>query len=78
MKFRPDLFMSVANSAYFTHKDDQRYGQFLVNELTRLHPSIIFPEEADCFHDNNKVKEFLRFIYSCDGSTTGTAEQDGD
>jgi hypothetical protein len=78
MKFCPDLFMCDANSAFLTHKDDQRYGQFLVNELTRLHPYIIIPEEADCFHDNNKVPNFLRFIYSCDGSTTGTAEQDGE
>lgn len=74
--FCPDLFMSNANSAFLTHKDDQRYGQFLVNELTKKHPFIALPEEADCFYDNNKVPEFLRFIYSCDGSTTGTVEQD--
>ena len=78
MKFCPDLFMSNANSAFFTLKDDQRYGQFLVNQLTRLHPSIIIPEEADCFYDNNKVSEFLRFIYSYDGLGTGTVEQDKD
>lgn len=74
--FFPDLFMSNANSAFLTHSENLRYGQFLVNELTRQYPFIIIPEEADCFYDNNKVPEFLRFIYSCDGLTTGTAEQD--
>lgn len=74
--FCPDLFMSNANSAFLTHSENLRYGQFLVNELSKKHPFITLPEDADCFYDNNKVPEFLRFIYSCDGSGTGTVEQD--
>jgi hypothetical protein len=76
--FCPVLFMSDAISAYLTHKENLRYGQFLINQLKEKYPSIIIPKEADCFHDNNKVSEFLKFIYSCDGLTTGTVEQDGE
>ena len=78
MKFCYDSFLSDANAQFIVHIGYQRYGQFLVNQLNEKYPFIIIPEEADCFHDNNKVPEFLRFIYSCDGLTTGTVEQDRD
>jgi hypothetical protein len=60
-----ELFMRDANSAYLTHKENLRYGQFLINYLKEKYPSIIIPEEADCFYDDKKLPEFLRFIYSC-------------
>jgi hypothetical protein len=78
MKFCYDSFFSDANALFIVQIGYQRYGQFLVNQLNEKYPFIIIPEEADCFHDNNKVSEFLKFIYSCDGSTTGTVEQDRD
>jgi hypothetical protein len=78
MKFCYDSFFSDANALFIAHLGYQRYGQFLVNQLNEKYPFIIIPEEADCFYDNNKVPEFLRFIHSCDGLTTGTVEQDGE
>ncbi len=64
MTFCPDLFMSDANSAYLYSDGSERYGQFLINYLKKRFPDIEVPEYADCFYDNNKVKEFLSFIYS--------------
>lgn len=61
--FCPDLFMSDANSAYI-YSEGQRYGQFLMNFLKESFPEIIVPENADCFYDDKKVKEFLHFVYS--------------
>ena len=61
--FDPDLFIHKANAA-FMYSDGQRYGQFLVNYLTQNHPNIMVPEEADCFFDDKKVKDFLCYIYS--------------
>jgi hypothetical protein len=62
--FCPDYFMSMANSAYLYSDGSQRYGQFLVNYFIDNYPGIILPQEADCFHDDKKVKQFLHFIYS--------------
>jgi hypothetical protein len=33
-----------------------------MNYLTENHPDVVVPDEADCFYDNNKVPNFLRFI----------------
>lgn len=63
-KFDGDKFMIDANAAYFYSDGSQRYGQFLMNYLTKHHPEIVVPESADCFYDGNKVKDFLKFIYS--------------
>ena len=32
------------------------------NYLIENHPDVVVPDEADCFYDNNKVPNFLRFI----------------
>lgn len=72
MQFDADRFMSEANSTFISYyepsenkSDGQRYGQFLINKLTREHPEIMeqLPEEVDCFYDNGRVLGFLNFIY---------------
>jgi hypothetical protein len=61
----PYEFMNRANSDFLAHKENQRYGQFLMNQLQIQHPEIIVPEEVDCFYDNDKVPSFLNFLYRC-------------
>ena len=61
--FNPDLFIHKAN-AEFKCSNGQRYGQFLMNYLAQNYPNIMVPEEADCFYDDKKVKDFLHYIYS--------------
>lgn len=63
--FCPELFLRDANSAWLAHKGDLRYGQFLSGRLKETYPSIIIPEEADCFYDGVKMSAFMGFIYSC-------------
>jgi hypothetical protein len=60
--FDYDYFMHRANGAYLLHSENLRYGQFLMNYLIENHPDVVVPDEADCFYDNNKVPNFLRFI----------------
>jgi hypothetical protein len=66
MNFNYDQFISDANHSFILHSENQRYGQFLVNELREKHPEINLPDSADCFYDNGKVKDFLIFIHSLD------------
>ena len=63
MIFYPDLFISDANKAFTRSGGQQRYGQFLINQFLTEHPEIVIPQEADCFYDDKKVGDFLRFIY---------------
>ncbi len=65
MEFCLELFMSEANSVWLSNKGNQKYGQFLISRLEEKYPFIIIPAEADCFYDNTKLSEFLRFIYTC-------------
>lgn len=66
MNFNADSFVHDANSTFLTHQQHQRYGQYLVNYLSRYFPQIAtqIPEEANCFYDNNKVPAFLGWIYT--------------
>ena len=70
MKFDADNFVHKVNGSFLKNEHDQRYGQFLVNYLGEKHPSLYsqLPESADCFYVNSKCDEFLRWIYSMDGT----------
>lgn len=63
-KFNPDEFMHYANTNFLRHPGHLRYGQFLMNYLYQEHPEIEVPIHADCYARNDKVPNFLRFIYS--------------
>lgn len=61
----PHEFINRANKDFLAHPGNQRYGQFLMNQLKNEHPEIAVPEEVDCFYDNGKVPQFLQFLYQC-------------
>jgi hypothetical protein len=63
MIFYPDLFIRDANAAFMYSDGQQRYGQFLINQFSKKYPEIVIPQEADCFYDDKKVRDFLHFIY---------------
>ena len=67
--FDYDEFMHNANGAYLFHPENQRYGQFLMNYLFQHHPDIVVPDDADCFYANDKVTNFMRFLYRLSDGT---------
>jgi hypothetical protein len=62
MSFDYDRFLHIANANFITHVGDLRYGQYLIYELIQQYPEVSIPEEYDCFYDNGKVSDFLRYI----------------
>jgi hypothetical protein len=62
MSFNFDRFIHDANASFITHVGDLRYGQYLMNELSNQYPEVSIPEEYDCFYNNDKVPDFLRYI----------------
>lgn len=60
--FNYDEFVHCANAGFITHSGDLRYGQYLMNELSKRHPEINVPDRYDCYYDNKKVVDFLRYI----------------
>ena len=60
--FNYDEFMHYANTGFIAHSGDLRYGQYLMNELSKRHPEVIVPDRYDCYYDNEKVVNFLRYI----------------
>lgn len=66
MKFNAYEFCEQANRAFLKEDHGQRYGQFLMNYLQEKHCELYsqVPENADCFYNNGKCDEFLRWIYS--------------
>ena len=62
MNFDYDRFMHDVNASFITHVGDLRYGQYLMNELNRQYPEVTIPMEYDCFYDNDKVPNFLKYI----------------
>jgi hypothetical protein len=66
MNFDFNVFIQEANQAFMKHEGNLRYGQFLYNFLWDKHPQIYnkITEELDCFYDDKKVPEFLRFLSS--------------
>lgn len=66
MKFNAYEFCEQVTRAFLKGEHDQRYGQFLMNYLRESHSDLYsqVPEDADCFYDNEKCGEFLRWIYS--------------
>jgi hypothetical protein len=69
MNFDYNRFIHDANASFITHVGDLRYGQYLMNELANQYSEVSIPEEYDCFYDNDKVPDFLRYIsqYQCMG-----------
>jgi len=68
--FDSDDFMHYANVGFLTHSENLRYGQYLMNELSNQYPGIQVPDEYDCFYDNSKVPQFLRYILSLNTHNT--------
>jgi hypothetical protein len=66
MIFNAYEFCDQVNRDFLKGNHHQRYGQFLMNQLhENCHELYLeVPEEADCFYDNRKCDEFLRWIYS--------------
>ncbi len=64
--FDYDRFFHEVNQCFVHSQHEQRYGQFLMNELSQKHPEINVPEDADCFYDNRKVPNLLEYLCSLD------------
>jgi hypothetical protein len=66
MTFCPDRFFAEANSAYCHDSKGLRYGQFLMNYLGDHYLDVYCKLESmqDCYHDDNKVGEFVKFVYA--------------
>ena len=62
MSFDFNQFIQNVNASFITHSGDLRYGQYLMNEISYQYPEVSIPEEYDCFYDNDKVPDFLRYI----------------
>lgn len=62
MKFDYDLFIHNANAEYLKSNHNLRYGQFLMNALSKDYPDIQVPDECDCFYNNNKCPNLLQFL----------------
>ena len=60
--FNYDEFMHYANVGFLTHSENLRYGQYLMNEIANRHPEVSVPDDCNCFYDNEKVVNFLRYI----------------
>jgi len=58
-----DDLMHFINSEFLHHRGNQRYGQFMMNYLTKNHPDISIPEECDCFYDNSKVPILMSYLH---------------
>lgn len=55
-------FMSDTNRDFMKHSENLRYGQFLMNRLSEKHPEIVIPEECNCYYDNSKADDLIRFL----------------
>lgn len=58
-------FVSDANASFLLTSDlSIRYGQHLVNELSRIRPDIErkVPLDVDCYYANSKVAEWLGVV----------------
>jgi len=57
-------FLANANASFLVIKEDVRYGQHLVNELSRIRPELerIVPMDLDPFYDNQKVEPWMHFL----------------
>lgn len=54
--------LATLPSQYEKVSSHQRFGQFLVNEFTRLYPGVLIPPEVDCFQLNQLIPNFLVFV----------------
>ena len=65
MSFCPDRFFAEANSAYCHDSKGLRYGQFLIRYLGDHYLDVYCKIEStqDCFQDDSKIGEFVKFIY---------------
>jgi len=68
MNFDYDDFMHQANADYLRTDHTQRYGQFLMNQLAKDYPDIQVPDRCDCFYDNSKCSNLLRYLSSISDS----------
>lgn len=65
MKFDYDQFMYEVNRGFLSQKsEDQRYGQFIMNYLSKHYSDIQVPEVIDPFYDNSKVPNLMNYLYT--------------
>ena len=59
-------YFHQANRFFIENKNDQRYGQSLMNYLRKISPNayngVMFADNIDPFYDDNLVPEFLNYL----------------
>lgn len=61
-----NIFITEAMDSYISSKEDVRYGQHLMNTLTKLAPDVAntVPEELDPYYNSEKAPEFLNYLWN--------------
>lgn len=59
-----NVYLQDAMQSYLDVKDNVRYGQHLMNKLTVLAPDVVIPEHLDPYYDNDKVPNFLNYLWN--------------
>jgi hypothetical protein len=70
--FYPAEFFLQASSQYYSRPPGPTVslGQFLMHRMFLLHPEIKVPSQANCYHDDTKIKDFLNFLHQYQTSLT--------
>lgn len=61
--FNYDKFLQDATRSYYEEKHSQRYGQYLMNYVSKKHPGVYVEIKYDCYYDDEKVPFLLDYLY---------------
>lgn len=62
MKFDYFQFLTEVNHYFIGNNEGQRYGQYVMNYLSRNYPQINIPEDCDCYYDDKKVSKLIEYL----------------